>query len=72
MGYYFVMGECFNCRRPFSFNPNYVPAIRDSNNEKQPICGDCIAAANIKRKARGSPPFVVHPKAYEPQNEFEC
>lgn len=65
-GYAVAMGECWSCGRPFAFNPHRVPSI-----EGEPVCGDCIAAANAIRAARGLPPIEILDGAYEPLDEGE-
>ena len=68
MGYALVFGECISCHKIFSFNPNYVTSVM-VNEHKEPICQDCIDAANPIRKERGLPEIKVHPNAYEPEDE---
>ena len=60
MGYVMGYGPCFSCGNPFSFNPRRVPSFKG-----EPICRDCIALVNAKRKAAGSPLWPVHDDAYE-------
>ena len=68
-GFMSVIGQCGSCKNTFSFNADFVPSIRDQAGVKQPICKQCIDAANPIRKERGLPEFEVHPQAYEPQDE---
>lgn len=68
MGYMLAMAPCFGCKRVISFNPDLVPSIR-VNGEKEPVCGDCIAAANPRRIANGLAPIEVLPGAYEAGEE---
>jgi hypothetical protein len=68
MGYALMFGPCISCRRVFSFNPLRVPSIR-VNGEKEPVCRECIIAANPMRKKNGLAEFEIHPDAYEPANE---
>lgn len=72
MGYMIVLGICYSCGRPFSFNADYVPSVRvnaegveDPAGERMPICRHCIDAANPIRVANGLNPLVPHPDAYE-------
>jgi len=71
MGYVFITSGCYSCGHVFSYHPNLVPSIRDSNNRRQPICADCIARANIVRKQNGLDPIVPLPGAYEAADENE-
>ena len=64
-GYMFVIGECFGCKRVFTFNADHVPSI-PINGTREPVCADCIARANPKRIENGLDPIVPHPMAYEP------
>jgi hypothetical protein len=61
MGY----GPCVGCGRVFGYNPIHVPSIR-INGEREPICRECIEAANPVRIANGLEPCVIHPEAYSP------
>lgn len=70
MGYVFALGHCISCGKPFSFNPNLVPSVT-VNGKREPVCRECIEAANPKRKALGYPEFRVHPDAYEAADEHE-
>lgn len=69
MGYMFAYGTCFACHQPFTFNPNTVPSIRDSNNVRQPVCRNCMEQANNIRVARGEAPHYIAPDAYKPTEE---
>lgn len=72
MGYAMATSRCFGCKRIFSYNPVRVPSIRDpKTGEKEPVCGDCIARANVRRKASGLPLLVAAPDAYEAVDESE-
>lgn len=62
MGYMTCMGTCFSCKNLFHFNPSRVPSYHG-----EPICRDCIALVNAKRKAAGSPLWPVPRDAYEPE-----
>jgi len=66
MGFMFAVGECGACGKRFSFNPDLVPSVRDSEGVKQPICKDCIDRANPERIRRGLNPITPLPGAYEP------
>lgn len=69
-GYVFMTGRCVGCGRLFTFNPNKVPSVR-VNGSREPICGNCVAAANPIRKEKGLEPITVLPGAYEPCEEHE-
>jgi hypothetical protein len=64
-GYMYVLGHCYGCKRPFTFNADWVPSIR-IDGVKEPICRDCVEIANPKRIANGLEPIHIHPDAYEP------
>lgn len=51
MGYMLAYGECVNCRRMFSFNPDRVPSVR-VNGSREPVCLGCVEAANPERAKR--------------------
>jgi len=70
MGFAIMMGNCINCGQQFSFNPHKVPSVR-INGKREPVCRQCIEAANPERIKRGLPPFEIHPDAYEPIPEEE-
>jgi hypothetical protein len=70
MGFCLCTSECYGCKRPFSYNPRYVPSLT-INGTKEPFCLNCINAANIVRKEKGIAPLVPHPQAYEPLPEEE-
>jgi len=70
VGYALVIGHCCNCGRLFSFHPNKVPSIR-VNGKREPVCGSCIAVANVEREKKGLPIFEVPAGAYEPAPEEE-
>jgi hypothetical protein len=71
MGYVFVVGNCHTCGGLFCYNPHYVPSIRDDKNQRQPICYNCIQAANKMKEERGLPPIIPHKDAYELLDERE-
>jgi hypothetical protein len=64
MGFMFVVGACYGCKRPFSFNADKVPSIR-INGEREPICQSCVDRVNPQRVANGLEPIVPLPGAYE-------
>lgn len=68
MGAVYCMGECYNCRRVFSFNMNYVPSLR-VDGVRVPFCRACIEQANPVRVKNGLAAIVPHPQAYEPEEE---
>ena len=63
MAYITVLGACYVCRVPFTFNPLHVPSVR-VNGVREPICEPCMAHVNRERIARGQDPFDIHPDAY--------
>jgi hypothetical protein len=67
MGYVFIIGNCFACKRPFTFNATWVPSVRDDSGVRQPVCESCMNLANVKREAMGLDPHPIHPDAYEPE-----
>lgn len=69
-GAIFVLGECFGCKRLFSFHPNRVPSIRIAG-AREPVCAACVERVNPRRIANGLPPIVPLPGAYEPCTEEE-
>jgi hypothetical protein len=70
MGFVSCTGTCYTCRKLITFNPNKVPSIR-INGVKEPVCRECITAANPKRKANGMPEITILPGAYEAAPEEE-
>lgn len=70
MGYAQAYGNCIGCKRLFAFNPVHVPSIR-INGVLEPICLNCVNAANPKRKANGLPEIVPLPDAYDACEEGE-
>jgi hypothetical protein len=70
-GYMWAIGECVNCRRRFSFNPDRVPAIRmrngrpDAAGVRAPVCSTCYATWNARRIAAGLPAIPALPGAYD-------
>lgn len=70
MGYMFVIGQCYGCKQPITFNADWVPSVPahlTTTGEKEPVCRDCIERANPQRIANGLKPIRIHPDAYEPQ-----
>jgi len=68
MAYMIAHSACFGCKRIFAYNPEWVPSIRDPKTcEKEPVCRQCIDAANPHRIANGLEPIQVHPLAYTPE-----
>jgi hypothetical protein len=68
MGFVSVISPCICCGQLFSYNPYYVPSIKYQG-DKHPVCGECVAAANLEREAKGLPRLEFHPLAYQPE---EC
>ena len=66
MGYAFVVGSCYGCRKQFSFNPLRVPSYK-----KQPICETCINTINKIRRKEGRDEWPVAEDAYKPIREEE-
>ena len=71
MGYAFVIGDCFVCKRTFTFNPMKVPSLKDKEGVRQPICKSCIEMANKLKVEKGVEPFVIPVDAYTVCNEAE-
>lgn len=69
MGYMMAMGPCIGCKRTFSFNPNKVPSSSAITGKREPICANCVARINIKRKELGLALIVPLPGAYEAEAE---
>lgn len=69
MGYVFVIGNCINCKRQFTFSPTKVPSIRVKG-VREPICKSCFVWANKLRKEKGMTPFSLTEGAYEADNEY--
>ena len=70
MGYVAAMSPCAGCGRVFSYSPTKVPSVV-VRGQREPICQDCVDAANPKRIANGLPPIEVLPGAYEADDENE-
>jgi hypothetical protein len=71
MGFLMVYGNCAGCGQPFSYNPNFVPSVRDRVGVRQAICINCVGIVNRRRVADGLAPQEPHPEAYEPLPEEE-
>lgn len=62
-----VIGECFTCKRTIHFDPERVPSLPahlTRTKQKEPVCRECIEAANPKRVANGLDPIEILPDAY--------
>ena len=73
-GHLAAIGPCFGCKRRFAFDPDTVNSIPiDPDNGlppdmggdpakavKQPVCPDCIEAANAQRRKDGRPQVTVN------------
>ena len=70
MGYVFVAGPCFGCKRMFSYNPMRVPSIT-IDGERQPVCLVCINRVNPQRIANGLEPIIPKHDAYDACDEEE-
>jgi hypothetical protein len=70
MGYALCMGTCFACHKTFGFNPLRVPSLH-INGAREPICRECVEAANPMRIANGLEPIVPAPDAYDACDEGE-
>gem|GEM_PF-5148083 len=57
----FAIGHCIVCKKFITFNPDFVPSLRDKNGEKQPVCRDCAR--------RIDPNFQIQKNAYQPTND---
>jgi hypothetical protein len=71
VGYMLCFGNCICCKRVFGFNPNKVPSVRIplGTGPREPICRDCVNAANPRRVRNELAPIPVHEDAYEPESE---
>lgn len=79
MAWMFVLGHCWSCGRPFTFNPNHVPSIPvlpdgsiggGLGATREPLCRTCVEQANRYREAKGASLWEIHPEAYEPTEEL--
>ena len=64
MGYMSVMGACIGCGTIFSFSASKVPSVV-VNGSREPICEACVKKYNPIREAKGLPPIVPLPGAYD-------
>ncbi len=64
MAWMFVLGNCVNCGKPFSFNADRVPSVV-VHGQREPVCRECVERANPLRKKKGLPEIVILPGAYE-------
>lgn len=69
MAFMFVLGQCCNCHKMFSFNADLVPSVQIKGT-KEPICKDCVEWANPLRKQRNLAEIYIPPGAYEAQEVF--
>jgi len=63
-----VMGPCFVCGRPFTFNPHSVPSFPTDPGDpstREPICSSCIVKVNEQRRKNGKPEWPVYEDSYE-------
>jgi hypothetical protein len=70
MSYALGYGICYSCKQPFTFNPRKVPSLT-LNGRREPFCRKCIDEANVVRKEKGLPLFILALGAYEPCDERE-
>lgn len=70
MGVVSAYSACICCGRLFFYSPTRVPSIT-IRGEREPVCRDCVERVNPIRIARGLPPIVPLPGAYEPDDENE-
>jgi hypothetical protein len=70
MAWMFVMGPCYACGQPFTYNADHVPSVPGhltTSGTREPVCRACIERANPERVKNGLEPIVPHPDAYEPE-----
>lgn len=70
MGYVLVTGSCICCKRVICFSPTKVPSL-PINGQREPICRECIVAANVVRKEKGLTEIRILPGAYDADDENE-
>ena len=70
MGYVFALSACYGCGGLFAYDPAKVPSVV-VNGTREPICQECVRAANPRRIANGLAPIVALPGAYDPCRESE-
>ena len=73
MGYAMLFAECVRCHRPFTSNPNLVPAMRRTpESPKEPICEPCVRAIQAFQREKGLQVWPDPlPRAYDACNEEE-
>jgi len=64
MSFMVAFGACICCGQLFSFNPDRVPSVI-VRGEREPVCEDCMRAANKLRISRGERPHEILVGAYE-------
>jgi len=64
MGFMIVYGDCYVCKKLFTFSAERVPSIRDVNGTRHPVCRNCIERANRLRVEKGLDPLPILPDAY--------
>lgn len=75
--HYFVTGRCWSCGTLTSFDPNRVPSMpldtrgRPVESEaaiatREPLCRECVLAANVERRAAGKSAWSEDPTIWEP------
>ena len=69
-GYAMMFAPCLGCKQTFGFNPHLVPSWR-VNGVREPVCRNCVEAANSRRVKNGDTPHPIMPGAYEPIREEE-
>ena len=81
MPWMFVLGSCWFCKGPMTFNPEKVPSLPidpvtgltpdlggdPGRATREPLCRVCVEKANVMREAAGLEAFAIHPDAYEPE-----
>lgn len=76
MGYMMLVFHCINCGGRDTGNPDKVPSIRVSRDDKgqvradpegarEPLCRGCVEALNNARCEAGLEPFPIAADAYE-------
>jgi hypothetical protein len=82
-GCWFILGSCWLCHRPFTFNPFSVPSIPidpetqrppdlggdPERARREPICESCVELVNQTRERLGQEQIQVLHDAYEPVAE---
>lgn len=68
----FMIAECFRCGCLLTANPELVPAVRDSNGVKQPLCLRCVLDIQELQRTMSLPVWPDPlPGAYEPVSVYE-